>query len=67
MAYFEFENETSLTLDIDFRRPCKYIMLKPVGFRKKNTQSHHSNVNSIPMEIEFFAVSGSSYPDHLSL
>jgi hypothetical protein len=35
VAYFEFDNETSITVDVDFKRPCKYIMLKPVGFRKK--------------------------------
>jgi len=35
VAYFEFESDTSVTVDIDAQRPCKYIMLKPVGFRKK--------------------------------
>lgn len=37
VAYFEFENDTSITVDIDFQRPCKFIMMKPTGFRKKPT------------------------------
>ena len=70
VAFFEFENETdtSVTVEIDFKRSCKYIMLKPVGFRKKKSQqaSGNQNVNNQPMEIEFFGVMGSSYPQILS-
>jgi hypothetical protein len=34
-AFFEYEGtDVSMTVDIDFRRPCKYIFLKPTGSRK---------------------------------
>lgn len=63
VAYFEFDTDTQVTFDIDFQRPCKYILLKPTGFRKKPT-NFTQNINTVPMEIEFFGVSGSSFDDH---
>ena len=36
-------------------------MLKPTGFRKKPT-AFTQNMSNVPMEIEFFGVSGSSFP-----
>ena len=34
-AFFDFEgSDVQITVDIDFKRPCKYIFLKPTGFRK---------------------------------
>eukprot|EP00347_Sterkiella_histriomuscorum_P017580 403348792 len=62
VSYFEFESETSVSVDIDFQRSCKYIMLKPTGFRKKPTQ-FSQNINNVPMELEFFGVSGNSSED----
>jgi hypothetical protein len=61
VAFFEFDERPSLTLDIDFKRPCRYIMLKPTGFRSK---PHHfrQSVNDLPMELEFFGALGSSQP-----
>lgn len=38
VAFFEFDERSSLTVDVDFKRPCRYIMLKPTGFRSK---PHH--------------------------
>mmetsp|Transcript_9033 Transcript_9033/g.8479 ORF Transcript_9033/g.8479 Transcript_9033/m.8479 type:complete len:137 (-) Transcript_9033:4995-5405(-) len=33
-AFFEFEDqEITLTVEVDFKRPCKYIYLKPTAFR----------------------------------
>lgn len=34
VAFFEFDKDIQLTVDIDFKRPCKYILLKPTAFRK---------------------------------
>jgi hypothetical protein len=61
VAFFEFDEQPSLTVDIDFKRPCRYIMLKPTGFRSK---PHHfrQSVNDLPMELEFFGAQGSSQP-----
>lgn len=59
VAFFEFDERPSITIDIDFKRTCRYIMLKPTGFRSK---PHHfrQSVNDLPMELEFFGVLGSS-------
>jgi len=61
VAFFEFDERPSLTVDIDFKRSCRYIMLKPTGFRSK---PHHfrQSVNDLPMELEFFGALGSSQP-----
>ena len=65
VSFFEFDEKPSITIDIDFKRPCKYIMLKPTGFRSK---PHHfrQSVNDLPMELEFFGVQGSSSPNDAS-
>ena len=55
VAYFEFDSETIVTVSPDVQRSCRYIMLKPTGFRKKPT-AFTQNVNNVPMEIEFFGV-----------
>jgi hypothetical protein len=61
VAFFEFDERPSLTIDIDFKKPCRYLMLKPTGFRSK---PHHfrQSVNDLPMELEFFGVMGNSQP-----
>lgn len=38
VAFFELDERPSLTVDIDFKKSCRYIMLKPTGFRSK---PHH--------------------------
>jgi hypothetical protein len=38
VAFFEFDDRRSITVDIDYKRPCRYIMVKPTGFRSK---PHH--------------------------
>jgi hypothetical protein len=35
VAFFQFDHNLSITFDIDFQRPAKYIMLLPTHFRKK--------------------------------
>ena len=35
VAYFEFDTETSITFEPDCQRSCRFIFLKPTGFRKK--------------------------------
>jgi hypothetical protein len=59
VAFFEFDERPSITIEIDFKRTCRFIMLKPTGFRSK---PHHfrQSVNDLPMELEFFGVLGSS-------
>lgn len=37
-------------------------MLKPIGLRKKPT-AFTQNINTVPMELEFFGVQGTSYED----
>lgn len=62
VAFFEMDNDPSITVDIDFQRSCRYIMLKPTGIRKKPTH-FTQNINNVPMEIEFFGVTGTSFED----
>lgn len=33
VAYFEFDENVQITFDIDFKRPARYILLVPTGFR----------------------------------
>lgn len=61
VAFFEFDERPSLTIDIDFKRTCRYIMLKPTGFRSK-PHLFRLSVNDLPMELEFFGALGSSQP-----
>jgi hypothetical protein len=59
VSFFEFDEKPSITIEIDFKRECRFIMLKPTGFRVK---PHHfrQSPNELPMELEFFGVHGSS-------
>lgn len=61
VAFFEFDERLSITVDIDFKKSCRFIMLKPTGFR---TKPHHfrQSVNDLPMELEFFGAVGTSRP-----
>lgn len=61
VAFFEFDERPSVTVDIDFKKSCRFIMLKPTGFR---TKPHHfrQSVNDLPMELEFFGAVGASRP-----
>lgn len=61
VAFFEFDERATITIDIDFKKSCRFIMLKPTGFRSK---PHHfrQSVDDLPMELEFFGVLGSSQP-----
>jgi hypothetical protein len=59
VAYFEFDSDNHVTVEPDFRRLCKYIFLKPTGFRKKPT-AFTQKVSVAPLEIEFFGVTGST-------
>lgn len=65
VAFFEFDERPSITIDIDFKKSCRYIMLKPTGFRSK---PHHfrQSVNDLPMELEFFGVLGTTQPSDSS-
>lgn len=53
VAYFDFDDRLSINVDLDFKRPCRYILLKPTGFR---TKPHHfrQKADELPMELEFF-------------
>ena len=61
VSFFEFDEKPGVTVEIDFKRECRFIMLKPTGFRVK---PHHfrQSPNELPMELEFFGVHGSSSP-----
>ena len=59
VSFFEFDERPSITIDIDHKQECRFVMLKPTGFRVK---PHHfrQSPNELPMELEFFGVHGSS-------
>ena len=56
VAFFEFDERASITVSLDFKRKCKYIMLKPTGFRTKPHSFRHQSVDELPIELEFFGV-----------
>jgi hypothetical protein len=37
VAYFEMDADISTQVELDFKKACKYIFLKPTGFRKRPT------------------------------
>ena len=58
VAYFQCDENVQLTFELDVKRPAKYIMLLPTGFRQKPLQ-YVQQVTQVPMEIQFFGVTGS--------
>jgi len=61
VAAFSMEENITVSFDVDFKRPSKYIMLMPTGFRNKPSP-YSQYFKDMPMEIEFFGVQGSAYP-----
>ena len=59
VAFFQFDHNLSITFDIDFQRPAKYLMLLPTHFRKKPVKLSQ-NPDYVPMEIQFFGAVGST-------
>jgi hypothetical protein len=59
VAFFQFDAEIRINVDIDFKRSSRYIMLKPTGLRKK-PQAFTQAVDITPIEIEFFGAIGTS-------
>ena len=47
---------TSITVELDHKRPCNYILLRPTNFRKE--PKPYSQFNSYPLEIQYFGVTG---------
>jgi hypothetical protein len=56
-AFFELDDKSQMTFDVEFKRPCRYIMLKPTGFRSKPTK-YEQSMDTTPVEIEFFGAIG---------
>jgi hypothetical protein len=56
-AFFELDEKNQMTFDVEFKRPSRYIMLKPTGFRSKPTKFAQS-MDTTPVEIEFFGAIG---------
>jgi len=57
---FELDgNSESITVDLQYVRPCKYILLRPTNMRTKPENFSHQFKNS-PVEIKFFGVSGTT-------
>ena len=48
---------TSITCDIDCKRPGYYILLKPTSFRA-GPQKLNNDFNALPLEIQYFGVIG---------
>ena len=62
VAYFEMDVDVQTQIELDFKRSCRYVFLKPTGFRKKPIAFSQA-IHSVPMEIEFFGVTGTSWDD----
>jgi hypothetical protein len=51
------EADPQLTFELDVKRPARYIMLLPTGFRQK-PKPFIQLFSQVPMEIQFFGVTG---------
>jgi len=63
VAFFQFDANIQATVDIDFKRTTRYVMLKPTGFRKK-PHTFTQSVDVSPIEIEFFGAIGQTSDEH---
>jgi hypothetical protein len=54
VGFFELGDKTAVTVDLDYKRACRYIYLKPTGLR----QNVAKEFGNYPMEIKYFGVSG---------
>jgi hypothetical protein len=58
VAYFQFDEKTQCTFELDCKREARYILLLPTGFRQK-PHAFAQKLSQAPIEIQFFGVSGS--------
>ena len=56
-GYFKYDERSEMTFELDFKRPAKYIMSKPTGFRSK-PHAFNQSFNTMPVEIQFFGAIG---------
>jgi len=64
-GFFEMGNQTSITCDIDSKRPGYYIMLKPTIFRSIAGRPP-MDFNLYPLEIQYFGVIGQVIDEELN-
>jgi hypothetical protein len=58
VAFFQIDTGISATVEVDVKRSCRFIMLKPTGLRTKPRPYKDTHLNQSSMEIEFFGVQG---------
>lgn len=51
------DDKNQITADIEFKRACRYVMLKPTGLRVKPTK-YEQPMDITPIEMEFFGAIG---------
>lgn len=56
-AFFELDEHEQMTFDVEFKRPTRYIMLKPTGFRAKPNK-YEQSMDTTPVAVEFFGAIG---------
>lgn len=61
-GFFEIGDATSVTCDVDCKRPGYYIMLKPTAFRLSGPKLG-LDFNTFPLEIQYFGVMGQVLED----
>lgn len=55
-----------MTIELDEKRSCRFIMLKPTGLRQQKRPYKPQQVDTNPMELEFFGAQGTSTPYDLA-
>lgn len=59
VASFLFDEKSeTLAIDLDYKRPCKYVLIKPTNMRT-SPKDFSSHFKSSPIEIRFMGIQGS--------
>ena len=58
-GYFQMDDKNVVVCEFDSKRPCRYILVKPTGFREQPTNFvKHKPFKDYPVEIKYFGVTG---------
>jgi hypothetical protein len=62
VAFFHIDAGTTSVVELDVKRTCRFVMLKPTGLRTKPRPYKEKFLNESSIEIEFFGVQGTTEP-----
>jgi len=63
-GFFQMNDSQEISISLNNERPCRYIYLKPTGFRMQPTEM--KQFASYPMTIEYFGITGTVLESNVS-